>query len=317
MLTGLQTAEHTGQFDPSGADVLAFALRERAAGRPAAIITLAAIDGSSPRSIGAQMAVAEDSRFAGSISSGCLERAIIEKARDMMAQGRGDIVRYGKDSLFRDIILPCGAGVDLLFTVNPSADALHYACEALKTRRAVSLAFDFTSARVSNGAATQFEGETILRRYAPPLKIFAAGLGAELTLLSRTALAAGYAVCAVSPDARTLEDIGAQETIRLHSVSSLPDFEIDPWTAVVLLFHDREWDLSILPAALETPAFYIGAVGSRKTHAARLDALRMIGVSEEDLQRLKGPIGLIPATRDPSALAVSVLADILDAGPEV
>lgn len=313
MLTEIEAKEKISGFDPSGADVLAFALSERDAGRPAAIVTLAAIDGSSPRSIGAQMAVAQDGRFAGSISSGCLERAIIDMAREMMAQGRGGFIRYGKDSLFRDIILPCGSGVDLLFTINPSADALHDACDALKNRRAVTLAFDIAGAHISDGAKTELQGETLIRRYTQPLKILAAGLGAELTLLSRIALASGYTVCALSPDQKTLEESGAPEKIRLQSASSLPELDVDPWTAIVLLFHDREWDVSILPAALETPAFYIGAVGSPKTHSARLDALRMIGVDEEDLKRLKGPIGLIPATRDPSTLAVSILADILTA----
>ena len=302
-------------FDPSGADVLAFALNECEAGKPVAIVTLAAIDGSSPRSVGSQMVVSEDGRFAGSISSGCLERAIIEKAREMLLQGRGGFVRYGKDSPFRDLVLPCGSGVDLLFTVNPSARALRSAYDALKKRHSTALAFHPDGARISESGKTELRGETLVRRYTPALRILAAGMGAELTLLSRISAGAGYSVCAVSPDARTLEDSATQQKIRLQSVSSLPPLDIDPWTAVVLLFHDREWDVSILPAALAAPAFYIGAVGSRKTHAARLEALRMVGVSEEALQRLQGPIGLIPATRNPSALAVSVLADILAAWP--
>ncbi len=309
-----KTLPPTG-FDPSGADVLAFALNECEADRPVAIVTLAAVDGSSPRSVGSQMAVSADGRFAGSISSGCLERAIIDKAREMMSQGGGGVIRYGKDSPFRDLVLPCGSGVDLLFTVNPSAPALRFALNALQNRRSIALEFHPDSVGISDGMQTEQRSETLVRHYTPALKILAAGMGAELTLLSRLSAGAGYAVCAVSPDARALEVSTAQQKIRLQSVSSLPPLDIDPWTAIVLLFHDREWDVSLLPAALASSAFYIGAVGSRKTHTARLDALRMVGVTEEELQRLKGPIGLIPATRDPSALAVSVLADVIAAWP--
>ena len=315
MLNEAMTLSPSTGFDPAGADVLAFALHEGEARRPVAIVTLAAIDGSSPRSIGSQMAVSQDGRFAGSISSGCLERAIIAKAQEMLAQGSGGMIRYGKDSPFRDLVLPCGSGVDLLFTVNPPARALRSAVDALQSRSGVALEFGTDGARICDCIKTEMRDDTLVRHYTPPLKIIAAGLGAELTLLSRISAGAGYAVCAVSPDAGALEDSVAQQKIRLQSVSSLPTLEIDPWTAVVLLFHDREWDVSILPAALAAPAFYIGAVGSRKTHAARLDALRMVGVNEDDLKRLKGPIGLIPATRDPSALAVSVLADVLAAWP--
>lgn len=315
ILTDIQATVRASKFDPFGGDVLSFALNERSFGRPAAIVTLVAIEGSSPRAAGAQMAIAETGAFAGSISSGCLERAIAEKAREMMARGAGGVVRYGKGSPFRDLVLPCGSGVDLLFTINPSVDVLRAALDAQRERRPAAFQFDANAMRKSKGDKTEWRREAFVRCYAPPLKIVAAGVGAELTLLSRLAIAAGYAICAVSPDVSTLDEAAAHEKIRLQSVSSLPALDIDRWTAVVLLFHDREWDVSLLPAALASPAFYIGAVGSRKTHAARLDALRMIGVGDEDLQRIRGPIGLIPATRDPSALAVSVLADILAAWP--
>ena len=315
MITVKSAADLNSTFHPFGGDVLAFALEERAAARPAVIVTLTAIEGSSPRATGAQMAIAEDGRFAGSISSGCLERAIIDMAGEILAKGDGGVIRYGKDSPFRDLVLPCGSGVDLLFTANPGADALRSAVDAQQQRRPAAFEFTTNAMRKADGVATGMRGDTFTRLFTPPLKIIAAGMGAELTLLSRLARAAGHNVCAVSPEAATLEQTAAHEVIRLQSVSSLPDFDIDPWTAIVLLFHDREWDVSLLPSALASPAFYIGAVGSRKTHAARLDSLRMMGVADDDLPRLKGPIGLIPATRDPSTLAVSILADILSAWP--
>jgi xanthine dehydrogenase accessory factor len=310
---------HTGSaaaFDPSGGDVLAFALAERRAGRPAAIVTLAEIDGASPRAPGAQMAVAEDGRFAGSISSGCLERAIVDEARAAMARGQGGAVRYGKGSRFLDVTLPCGSGVDLLFTVNPSAEVLEDACARLADRRPAAIRFETNGIVLSDARASEREDETAFTRaYNPALRIVAAGVGAELILLSRIARAAGHLFCAISPDENILAACGAGETRHLMSSTSLPEFPADPWTAFVFLFHDREWELALAPPVLASPAFYIGAVGSRRTHEARLEAMRAAGLAEESLARIEGPIGLIPATRDPSALAVSVLAGVLAAWP--
>lgn len=299
-------------FDPSGGDVVAFAHDERAAGRDAAIITLAGIEGSSPRSLGAQMAVARDGRFVGSISSGCLERAIINEARAAIERGAGVVVRYGAGSPFKDIILPCGAGVDLLYTVNPTLEPLNAAVAAQEERRVCALTFRSDGVDRSDDTRSSWRGEAFTRVYKPRLKIVAAGAGAELIVLSRLATAAGYDVCAISTDAQTLDHCAANEKIRLQSVSAIPDLAIDQWTAVASLFHDREWELALASRALASSAFYVGAVGSSKTAAARKESLRAEGVGEERIQRLQGPIGLVPATRDPSALAVSILAEIIE-----
>jgi len=315
MLTKTDLHEASFAFDPSGGDILAFAVHERMKGRPAAIVTLIYIDGSSPRALGAQMAVAADGRFTGSITSGCLERAIIDEARNRMASGEGGVVRYGKGSQYLDVVLPCGSGVDLLFTINPSAEMLSAPLDRWTHRQPASVVFTETAA-LSHGAvlekATQ---QQFVRHYLPPLRIVAAGVGAELVLLSRIAKASGYAVCAISPDASTLEQCAADEIVHLQSTAATPEISIDEWSAFVFLFHDREWELSLAPQILQSKAFYVGAVGSPRTHEARLAALRDIGVDRAVLDRLNGPIGLIPATRDPAALSVSVLAGVLAAWP--
>lgn len=302
-------------FDPSGGDALALASAERAAGRPAVIVTLAAIDGRAPRRLGAQMAVAADGRFAGSISSGCLERAIVEEARAAMSRRKGGVVRYGKESKFLDIVLPCGSGIDLLYTVDPSETVLCGALEATSARRLCALDFYADGARPSQGAEPGWRAGTFTRVYHPPLRIVAAGAGAELMLLGAVAKAAGHEFIALSPDAGTLERCAADRKILLQSSSSPPAMALDRWTAFVFLFHDREWELALAEAVLASPAFYVGAVGSRKTSDARVEALRALGVEEAAIARLRAPIGLIPGARDPSALAISALAEIMAAWP--
>ena len=302
-------------LDPSGGDVIAFALEECVAGRPAAIVTLVAVEGSAPRSLGTQMAVAADGRTAGSISSGCLERAIIDEACAAMTRGQGGVIRYGKQSRFKDVVLPCGSGIDLLYTIDLSPDHLRHAINARQERRPHALEFRAGGVQHSKKSRASWRDGAFTRIYWPSLKITAAGAGAELVSLSHVSTAAGYAFCAISPDAKTLDECIADEKIRLQSVSSVPNTAIDPWTAFILLFHDREWELTLAEQALASPAFFIGAVGSRKTSAARRAALLEIGIDERAVNRLKSPIGLMPAMRNPSALAVSVLADVIGAWP--
>lgn len=306
----------TRPFDPSGGDVIAFALAERRAKRPAAIATLVAIDGAAPRAPGAQMAVGSDGRYKGSISSGCLERAIVEEACAAMARGSGGIERYGKGSRFVDVNLPCGSGVDILYTVDLPVDVLVRAEAALSARQSCALAYSVDGAHLSKAAATGWADNVFHRLYRPALRIAAAGVGAELVTLSRLASAAGYRMCAISPEAETLDQCVADEKVRLVSAGSAPPLAIDPLTAFVFLFHDREWELTLASAVLASPAFFIGAVGSRRTHALRLEALRAAGHDDALLARIEGPAGLIPRTRDPSALAVSVLAGVIAAQPQ-
>jgi len=298
-------------FDPSGLDVLKFAAEEIAAGNPVAIATLANIEGAAPRRTGAQMAISGDGRYRGSISSGCLERAIVDEARASLRRGEGGLVRYGAKSKYIDIVLPCGSGVDVLFTVRAPLTVLADAIAALEARKPVSLFYS------ANEVASARHGERdagFLREYWPPLTIVAAGLGAELIVFSQLAAAAGYRLHVLSPDEETLRNCVGAAT-RLHSASALPDLPLDPWTAFVTLFHDREWETPLLKAALGSDAFFVGAVGSRKTHELRVESLSASGLAPHVLEKLRAPIGLIPSTRDPSSLALSVLADIVAAWP--
>jgi xanthine dehydrogenase accessory factor len=305
-------------FDPSGIDVLAFAARERRNGKPVCIATVTEIYGTSPRARGAQMAVAEDGRSAGHVSSGCLERAIVAEAQAAMKEGKSRLVRYGQGSQYVDIALPCGSALQVLFSVAPPLEALDAALDAAEARRPFALDFDLETGAGAfmNGAAPAASGHYV-RAYAPRLRVIAAGQGAELTTVTRVVRAAGYDMVAVSPDEAALAFCAQQgaQTVRLRSAGGPPDLPIDEWTAVVLLFHEREWEVPILTRALVSPAFYVGAVGSRRTAAARLEDLFAAGVSPDEAARLRGPIGLLASTRDPAALALSALTEIVAAAP--
>lgn len=304
----------SGVYDPSGLNVLRFARQRLAVGEHAAFATLAGIDGTSPRRIGEQMAVAVDGAFEGSISTGCLEPALAHEAASRIARKQGGVARYGKGSPFIDIKLPCGSGVDIFFSIVSDADAVGRAIDRLCARRPASLAFSADGVVIDDGEKTGWRGEQFIRAFAPPLRIIAAGAGAELSALGRLALAAGMEFRAFTNDDATLDDWG-EATTRLASPHATPDIEFDPWTAFVSFFHGADWETSTLSAALRSDAFYIGAVGSPAHQKLRREALAEDGADAQSIARLRGPIGLIPSTRDPSSLAISVLADIVASAP--
>lgn len=271
------------------------------------LVTLVAIEGSSSRALGAQMAVTHDGRAIGSFSGGCIEDAIVGEAREVLDAGQGRVVRYGIGSPYIDVRLPCGGGIDLMFTPSPSLDVLRGVRDRLHARQRVTLMI------APDGVGEQGPGFALA--LSPPLRVLAFGHGEDFTALVQLAHHFGALVEAFSPmerDVDLLQGKGLCAT-RLTHLTQVPEVVGDDWTAAVFLFHDRDWEEVLLPHVLSRPAFFYGAVGSRRTHAARLERLRAQGVEEETAARIKGPVGLIAATRDPATLAMSVLAEVVEA----
>ncbi len=261
------------------------------AGIDGVLITLVGIEGSSSRAIGTQMAVLADGRHIGSFSGGCAESAIVAEARDVLTSGTARRVRYGIGSPYIDVRLPCGGGIDLLFTPRPARDAVADTLARLGRRE---------PARLQLGDHSQ--------DYAPALRLIAIGHGEDLLALVRLARAYGIDVEAYAPDTQGDNHDGVHPLVIR---TRLPAISGDAWTAIVFAFHDHDWEEFLLPQALSVPAFYHGAVGSRRTHRARVEALRAAGVPETHIDRLRGSIGLIPATRHPATLALSILAELV------
>ncbi|MBO9694666.1 MAG: XdhC family protein [Sphingopyxis sp.] len=298
------------------ADILRFVLARYEEGLETVLVTLTAIEGSSPRAIGAQMAVAQDGRYAGSFSGGCIEAAVVTEAIGTLSGGRAKLVRFGAGSPYLDIRLPCGGGIDLLFSPRPDPHAIAHALSRHGRREmaVLRLADDGVhSAAAGEGLPTGWHAGGFHLCLAPGLRIVAMGQGEELRALARLGAAFGADVSIMSPDERALADLDAAgfHTIRLATRTILPPVVTDRWTAILSLFHDRDWEEELLPRALHLPAFYVGAIGSRRTQSLRRDALRDAGVSEALRRKLRTSVGLIPATRDPATLALSALSEIV------
>ncbi|QYJ08466.1 XdhC family protein [Qipengyuania flava] len=268
------------------------------------------------RNPGTHMAVSEDGSFEGSLSGGCIENAVVAEAKDAIAQGQPRFTRFGAGSPYLDIRLPCGGGLDLHFQPDPPRDQVRTACEALDARKPFSIAIDAGGASLLKGwRDTPFDRETNTGTFghwpSPRLMIVGHGAGVEaLALLARTL---HCEVEALTPDER-IEASLRGHAICTHRLSKTTDtqlLESDPWTAIVFLFHDHDWEIALMKAALDLSHFYLGAMGGRTAHTARCEALAAAGVAQEAIETIHAPIGLFHSSRDPHTLALSALGQIM------
>jgi xanthine dehydrogenase accessory factor len=273
------------------------------------------VEGPSYRPVGAMMAVDASGRRTGTLSSGCVENDIALHAVETLETGRPKVIRYGRGSPFMDIQLPCGGGLEIALVPRPDRAVLRGLTDARAERRAVTLSVDLAEGRLtlSSGGETGREGDLFRVRILPEIRFLVFGKGPEASTFAALVQAAGYPSVLLSPDDETLEAARQAGAGTQHlTVPGWPDgLAVDDRTAIVLFFHDHDWEPPILIGAVRTPAFYIGSQGSRRARDARLMELESMGLTEAERARLRGPIGLVPSARDARTLAVSVLAEVL------
>ena len=265
---------------------------QRCAEGNAALCTIVAIEGSFSRRLGAQLAIGTDGTIVGSLADGCIERQLCRDVKECRTSGASRVVRFGEGAKSIDFKLPCGSRVEVLVDPFPDTKSCQDVVRTIADRRPAFLKLSLPNE------------STFLhhRKYIPPPRIVLCGTGPEADCLVATASALGIEVEAHRPFQRGNGlSLGVAPT----------DIQCDEWTAIVLLFHDHEWERALLPWALSTASFYIGAQGGQATRDQRLAYLLGAGYSEKDLQRIVGPIGLIPHTRDPATLALSISAHIV------
>ncbi|WP_336768216.1 XdhC family protein [Pantoea endophytica] len=272
--------------------ILRFALEAMEADSAAVLVTLVEIRGGAARALGAQMVVREDGRYCGYVSGGCVEAAAAYEALQVIATGKDRFVRYGEGSPYLDIVLPCGGGITLAFHQLRDARPLRNVLDLLATRQPAALRYLPTFQRLASAACTEMTGwqeDAFITGYLPKTRVAVYGRSVEALATASIAQAAGYEVLSG-------EDVQAQA--------------VDPFTAVILLYHDLDRELPVLLAALRSAPFYIGALGSRRTHATRIKKLLSLGFSEEEIARIKAPIGIFAQARDARTLALSIVADV-------
>ena len=288
--------------------------------RPArmALATVIATWGSAPRPRGSHMLVDENGRFEGSVSGGCVEGEVLHAAAQVIGDGRARRLQFGvADDSAWAVGLPCGGNIELL--VQPVAedgfapDLISSIAEARDQGRMLALTTDLNSGVTSVGEDPG-EGRYV-NRYAPPRRLLIVGAVQIAQSLAVIARELDMAPVLIDPRGRfltterfpgvELDDRWPDEAIAAHKP--------DAATAVVTLSHDPKIDDPALVAALASPATYIAALGSRRSHTKRLERLRAAGVSETDLARIDAPAGLPIGAQGPAEIALSIAAGMIRA----
>lgn len=306
----------------------------RAAGRRALLATVVRTWGSSPRPVGSIMALCEDGAVVGSVSGGCIEDDLIDRHTRAYAQehagatghdhripsGPPSFVKYGvtADEAHR-FGLPCGGTLELLLEYDPDPASLAALIADLEAGRLVQ-----RTVRLADGAVTLqpaaapadlvVDAVQLTNTFGPEYRMLLIGAGQLAEYLATMALFSGFAVTVCDPRE---EYRGAWNVPGATVVSDMPDDVVralrpDRRTCVVALTHDPKLDDLALLEALETDAFYVGGIGSRRNNEAR--RARMIehfDQTEASLARLRGPIGIYIGSKTPPEIAVSVMAEIL------
>ncbi len=282
----------------------------------AVLAVIAGVEGPSYRPVGAMMAVFSEEDRAGTLSSGCVESDIALHAMEARETGQPRLVRYGRGSPFIDIQLPCGGGLDILLLPEPDRTAIETIANNRAARVPCALQIDIASGAmtVTDPNPTARAGDHFTVLFEPEIRFLVFGKGPEASTFAALVQSAGYPNLLLSPDIETLENgrLAGCDTHHLVSQRFPGDLAVDDRTAIVLFFHDHDWEPPLLLGALDTNAFYIGAQGSQRARDARHAELGAMGASDRDLARLHGPVGLIRSARDAGTLAVSVLAEVLD-----
>src|SRR5262245_826771 len=288
-------------------------------GRQAALATVVATRRSAPRPLGSKLAVSEGGELAGSVSGGCVESDVALQAREVIETGRPKLVTYGiPDEDAWEVGLPCGGEIDVFlqrfegeFPDTETPQVIFTVVDGDRAgERWVSENGDVTRTQL-----LERDGERVFAEVlGPPPRLLIFGAVDLAEALSRAAKGLGWRTVVADARARfaTSERIpNADELLVAWPEEVVDRFEPDDRTAVVVLTHEDRWDVPALTAALASDAFYVGALGSRRTQERRREQLREAGVSEEQLERLHGPAGLDLGAGTPAETAVSILAEIL------
>ncbi|MGY3436491.1 MULTISPECIES: XdhC family protein [unclassified Marinovum] len=298
------------------------------AGKGVALATVTETWGSAPRRIGAQLVISSDGEMEGSVSGGCVEGAVVVEALEALDDGKPRALEYGvSDGDAFAVGLACGGTIKVLVEpIGPAlpADMLADLVAARAARRPVAYVVNTTTGarRLDfDGHQMRFrmdrsgfedDGETFVAIHNPPLRLVVVGAVHIAQHLVAMARDAGYDPAVIDPRESFASEARFPGTRLLQDWpdEAVAELGLDSRTALCLLTHDPKLDDPALEAALRSGVFYIGALGSKRTHAKRLERMRAAGFAEPDLERIHGPIGLDIGATSPAEIALAVLAEI-------
>jgi xanthine dehydrogenase accessory factor len=295
--------------------------RWRARGERVALATVVATRRSAPRPVGSKLVVSEQGELLGSVSGGCVESDVAVQAAEVIADGAPRFLTYGiDDDQAWSVGLPCGGEIDVfverfegeLPDPGEAAVVLTVLEGALAGKRRI-LSPDAVEPGPSR--VLELEGETVFAEVlGPPPRLLVVGATDTAEELCRAAKALGWSTAVADPRPAlvTRERLPSpDELVTAWPAEALERLVPDSDTAVVVLTHEERLDVPALTAALHSDAFYVGAIGSRRTQERRRERLQEAGLGEAELERIAGPAGLDLGAHSPAETAVSILAEVL------
>lgn len=306
-------------MDSLDLQVLAAARDWRRAGHAAWLVTVLETWGSAPRPPGALLAVRDDGAVAGSVSGGCVEDDLIDRVRHGERVATPTLVSYGvtKDEAAR-FGLPCGGNLRLVQEPLVDTAWIDAILERTARHELVARVVDLATGAVRleparRDEAFAFDGATMRGLFGPRWRLLVVGAGQLSQALARIALLLDFEVTVCDPreEYETTWDVPGTIFSRTMPDDLVLAMQLDPHAAVVALTHDPKLDDLVLLEALKSPAFYVGALGSRGNTARRKERLAGFDLSADEIARLHGPVGLDVGSRTPAEIAVSIAAEIV------
>ena len=292
----------------------------KTAEQPLWLVTVVKTFGSSPRPQGAMLALRGDGLAVGSVSGGCIEDDLMLRAQNgQLSTERCELLTYGETyEEAKRFGLPCGGAMRLLIEPVRNADWVEQVLQQIQTHRLVrrtlhikSLCVVLDNANLTDSFA--FGGETLTTVHGPRWRLLIIGAGQTSAYLARMAQALDYQVIVCDPREEMRQTWDVPDTALM---SEMPDdavlaLQVDGCTAIVTLTHDPKLDDMALLEALKSPAFYVGALGAKTNNAKRRERLAMFDLSQREIARLHGPVGLSIGSRTPPEIAVAILAHMI------
>jgi xanthine dehydrogenase accessory factor len=284
----------------------------------AALATVVRTYGSSPRPAGSMAAIRDDGAVVGSVSGGCIEQDLIERARNGLPT-LPQCLSYGGTPLENQRIgLPCGGRLEIVFEPAPDAGIVEQLCTALQSTQPIARRLDLAAGSSTlyapeDTAIFAWDGGSLVTVHRPQLRLLIIGAVHTARYLAEMAQALEYAVLVCDPreEYRATWNVAGATLLDGMPDDAVQAIRPDVRTAIIALTHDPKLDDMALMEALHSEAFYIGALGSRRNQAKRRERLALLDLAPEQIAKLRGPVGLPIGSHTPAEIAVAILADLI------
>lgn len=313
-------------------DIPEVALDWHRAGKGAVLATVVQTWGSAPRPVGSQLAVSGTGEIQGSVSGGCVEGAVIVEALEAVEDGESRLLTFGvsDDEAFA-VGLACGGTIRVLVEPVGKAVPEDMLAELVKKRlsrepvgylvntetweRRLVAREDYPDRFRGDRSGFEEDEQTFVAIHNPPLRMVVVGAVHIAQALVPMARIAGYDPLIIDPRGAFAQDhrFPGEDIREDYPDEVLPGYGLDTRTAVVTLSHDPKIDDPAIEAAIASECFYLGSLGSTRTHAKRVERLKERGFTEDQIARIHAPVGLDIGSKSPAEIAVSVMAQITQA----